>query len=75
MASLIAVKNKIKQHGIINLESLANNFQEPAENLLPLLDTLIAKGYIEERKGQKCGTTCHKCPAKSMRIYYWLDTA
>lgn len=73
MLSLIRLKNAIKQRKIANLESLANEFHVSTDELLPLLSILIAKGYICERKGQQCGTTCNKCAIKAMKIYYWLD--
>lgn len=71
MLSLIALKNTIRDRKIANLESLANQFSVTTDTLLPLLSILIAKGYICERQGQKCGTTCNKCAVKAMKIYYW----
>ena len=49
MPSLIALKNWIKAKKIINLQSLSNHFNVDPDNLRPLLNILISKGYICER--------------------------
>ena len=74
MPSLIAIKNVIKEKQIINLQSLAAHFQVQADSLRPMVNMLVMKGYVCERKSPQCGTSCNRCDIKAMSIYYWQGT-
>ncbi|PHQ78652.1 MAG: hypothetical protein COB66_08470 [Coxiella sp. (in: Bacteria)] len=74
MPSLIALKNFIKEKQIVNLQSLAVHFRVTADTLQPMLSMLITKGYICQRKGANCGSTCTRCDIKLMKIYSWQTT-
>ncbi len=56
MLSLIALKNRLQEKKIVNLQNLVEYFKASSDNLEPMLSLLIKKGYICERKGANSGS-------------------